>query len=110
MLLLRARQALGFRISSSFHVSCSPISVILQFLFSLTRVPVEMFCLAQQHFISLTQVARVSRLRVRTTFGWFASTQHSIYADRYVGILALLVVFCFFAARARTPRFHRHPE
>ena len=91
MLLLRARQTLGFRVFSSFHVSCSPVSVVLQFLFSLTRVSVEMFCLVQKHFMSLTQVARVSRLRVRTTFGWFASTQHSIYADRHVGILALLL-------------------
>ena len=50
-----------------FHASRSSVSVVLQFLFSLPRVSVEMFCLAQKHFISLTQVARVSRLRVRTT-------------------------------------------
>ena len=46
----------------------SSVSVVLQFLLLLPRVPVEMFCLAGKHFISLTQVARVSRFRVPTTF------------------------------------------
>ena len=51
-------------------VSRSSVSVVLQFLFLLPRVPVKMFCHARKHFISLTQVARVSRFRVPTTFGF----------------------------------------
>ena len=53
--------------------------LVLQFLlffsfcFHFRAVLVEMLCLAQKHFILLTQVARVSHLRVRTTFGFHST-------------------------------------
>ena len=95
-----------FLLHALFHASRSSVSVVLQFLFSLPRVSVEMFCLAQKHFISLTQVARVSRLRVRTTICLSFPTHAPIISRPLCRHISSLVVFCSFAARARTPRFH----
>ena len=62
------------------HVSCllSSVSVVLQFLFYYRACQYEMFCLAGKHFMSLTQVARVSRFtETVTTF----RSRHSTFVS-----------------------------
>ena len=92
-----------------FRVSCF-VPCFLFFSFCCSSVSVSTDITRRNVFLTYKAI---SRLRALVDFTLDRTTDLSefsntpVISDCHVGILALLVVFCFLAARARTPHFQR---